>query len=233
METLPYKCLLHCRYPPAEVYICYDWWKLLLSLLSLMMWYIPGLILGIVQSMSLEKTIMTCIYCCSIIQCNFTAPKSLYSICSSCLPLAKLIFLMSPSFQFTRSIMSNSLWPNGMQHARIPCPQPTARSCPNSCPLRWWCHLAISSFVFPFSCLQSSQFIASGSKSIGGAATASVLPKNIQDWFPLGFPGLIFLQSKELSRVFSNTTVQKHQFFTTEVSLWSDSHIHTWLLEKP
>ena len=78
METLPYKCLLHCRYPPAESYICYyNWWKPLLSLLSLMMWYIPGLILGIVQSMSLEKTIMTCIYCCSIIQRNFTAPQIL------------------------------------------------------------------------------------------------------------------------------------------------------------
>ena len=113
----------------------------------------------------------------------------------------------------------------------------------NSCPLSQWCHSTILSSVVPFSsCLQSfqasgsfpmSQFFASGGQSIGVSASASVLPMNIQDWFPLGLTGWICLQSKGLSRVFSNTTVQKHQFFGTQLSLWSNSHIHTWLLEKP
>ena len=108
--------------------------------------------------------------------------------------------------------------------------------------LNWWCHPTISSSVIPFSsCLQSflasgsfprSQFFTSGGQSIGVSASASVLPMNIQDWFPLGLTGLISLQSKALSRVFSNTTVQKHQFISTQLSLWSNSHIHIWLLEK-
>ena len=106
----------------------------------------------------------------------------------------------------------------------------------------WWCHPTISSSVIPFSCLQSfsasgsfpvSQFFASGGQSIGASASASVPPVNIQDWFPLELTGLISLQSKGLSRVFSNTTVQKHQFFSAQPSLWSNSHIHTGLLEKP
>ena len=115
--------------------------------------------------------------------------------------------------------------------------------CSNSCPLRQWCHPAISSSVTLFSsCLQSfpasrsfpmSQFFPSGGQSTGASASASVLPMNIQDWFPLGLTGLISLQSKGLSRVFSNTTVQKHQFFGTQPSLWSKLHICTWLLEKP
>ena len=130
------------------------------------------------------------------------------------------------SVQFSCSVMSDSLWPHGLQHARLPCPSPTLGACSNSCPLSWWCHLTISSSVIPFSsCLQSfsasgsflrSQFFASGDQSIGASASASVLPMNIQDWFPLG---LISLQSKGLSRVFSNTTVQKHQFFSTQLSL--------------
>ena len=113
----------------------------------------------------------------------------------------------------------------------------------NSCPLSWWCHPSISSSVFPFSsCLQSfpesgsfpmSQFFTSGGQSIGDSASVSVLPMNIQDWFPLGWTGWISLLSKILSRVFSNTTVQKHQFFGALPSLWSSSHSHTWLLEKP
>ena len=108
----------------------------------------------------------------------------------------------------------------------------------NSCPLSWWCHPAISSSVVPFfSCLQSfpasgsfqmSHLFASGGQSIGISASATVLPKNIQDWFPLGWTDWIFLQSKGLSRVFSNTTVQKHQFFSAQLSLLSSSHIHTW-----
>ena len=126
--------------------------------------------------------------------------------------------------------------------ATLPCPLPTPRVCSNSCPLSQWCHPTISSSVIPFSsCLQSfpasgsfqmSQFFASGDQSIGASASASVLPVNIQDWFPLGLTGLISLQSKGLSRIFSNTTVQKHQFFNTQPSLWSSSHIHTRPLEK-
>ena len=132
--------------------------------------------------------------------------------------------------------------PMDLQHTRPPCPSPTPRVYSNSCPLSQWCHPAISSSVVPFSsCLQSfpvsgsfpvSQFFTSGGQSIGVSASASVLPMNIQDWFPLGWTGLI-LQSKGLSRVFSNTTVQKHQLFSVQLSLWSKSHIHTWLLEKP
>ena len=136
---------------------------------------------------------------------------------------------------------SDSLQPQGLQQARLPCPSPTPRACSNSCASSQWCHPNISSSVIPLSsCLQSfppsvsfpmSQFFASGGQSIG--ASASVLPMNIQDWFPLGWTGWISLQSKGLSRVFSNTTVQKHQFFGAQFSLWSNSHIHTWLLEKP
>ena len=118
----------------------------------------------------------------------------------------------------------------------LPCPLPTPRACSNSCPSSRWCHPTISSSVVPFSsCLQSfpasrsfprSQFFTSGGQSIGDSASASVLPINIQDWFPLRLTGLISLQSKKLSRDFSNTTVQKHQFFGTQLSLWSNSHIH-------
>ena len=121
------------------------------------------------------------------------------------------------------------------------CPAP--RACSNSCPRSWWCHPTISFFVIPFSsCLQSlqalrsfpiSQFFASSGQCIGVSASASVLPMNIQDWFPLGWTGWITLQSKGLSRVFSNTTVQKHKFFSAQLSLQSNSHIHSWLLEKP
>ena len=130
--------------------------------------------------------------------------------------------------QFSRSVMSNSLWPQGLQHARLPCLSPTPRACSNSCPLNEWCHPTISSSVIAFSsCLQSfpasgsfpmSQFFASGGQSIGVSTSASVLPVNIQDWSPLGWTGWISLQSKGLSRVFSNTTVQKHQFFTVQLS---------------
>ena len=115
-------------------------------------------------------------------------------------------------------VMSNSLWPNGLQHTRPPCPPPTPRVYSNSCPLSWWCHPIISSSVVPFSSwLQSfpasgsflrSQFFSSGGQSIGASASASVLPMNTQDWSPLGWTGWISLQSKGLSRVFSNTTVQ-------------------------
>ena len=146
------------------------------------------------------------------------------------------------SVQFSRSVMSDSLWPRGLQHARPPYPSPTPGVCSNSCPLSRWCHPTISSFVVPFSCLQSfpasgfwpmSQFFTSGGQSIGAYASSSVLPMNIQDWFPLGLTGLISLQSKGLSRVFSNTTDQKHQFFSAQLSSQSNFHIHTCPLDKP
>ena len=128
------------------------------------------------------------------------------------------------SVQFSHSVVSGSLQPHGLQHTRLPCPSPAPGARLNSCPSSWWCHPTISSSVVPFySCLQSflesgsfwmSQFFASGGQSIIGASTSvSALPVNIQDWFPLGWTGSISLKSKGLSRVFSNTTVQKHQFF--------------------
>ena len=125
------------------------------------------------------------------------------------------------SVQFSCSVVSDSLWPHEPQHTRPPCPSPTPGVYPNSCPLSWWCHPTISSFVVPFSSLlksfpasgffQMSQLFTSGGQSIGVSASASVLPMNTQDWFPLGWTGWISLQSKGLSRVFFNTTVQKHQ----------------------
>ena len=139
--------------------------------------------------------------------------------------------------------MSDSLQPHGLQHDRLPCPSPTPQTCSNSRPLSWWCHPTNSSSVVLFSsCLQSfpasgsfqmSQFFTLRGQSIRVSASASVLPMNIQDWFPLGLTSLISLQMKGLSRIFSNTTVQKHQFFSTQLSLWSNSRIHMWLLEKP
>ena len=135
-----------------------------------------------------------------------------------------------------------TLRPHGLQHARPPCPSPTPGVYSNSCPLSWWCHPTISSSVIPFSShLQSfpasgsfpmSQLFTSGGQSIRVSASASVLPMNTQDR-SLEWTGWISLQSKGLSRVFSNTTVQKHQFFGAQLSLESNSHIHTWLLEKP
>ena len=147
------------------------------------------------------------------------------------------------SVQFSGSVMSDSLRPHESQHARPPCPSPTPGLYSNSGPLSRWCHPAISSSVIPFSsCPQSlpasgsfpmSQLFASGGQSTGVSASASVLPMNSQDWFPLEWAGWISLQSKGLSRVFSNNTVQKHQFFGAQLSSQSNSHIHTWLLEKP
>ena len=147
------------------------------------------------------------------------------------------------SVQISHSVVSDSLQPHGLQHARLHCPSPTPGTYSNSCPLSRWYHPTISSSVISFiSHLQSfpasgsfqmSQFFASGGQSIGVPASASVLPMDIQDWFPLGLTGLISLQSKRFSWVFSNTTVQKHQFFGTQLSSQSNSHIHTWLLKKP
>ena len=144
------------------------------------------------------------------------------------------------SVQFSRSVVSNSLQPHESQHTRPPCPSPTPGVHPNSCASSQWCHPAISSSVVPFSsCPQSlpasgsfpmSQLFGWGGQSIGVSASASVLTMNTQDWSPLGWNGWISLQSKGLTRVFSNTTVQKHQFFRTQLSSQSNSHFHTWPL---
>ena len=129
--------------------------------------------------------------------------------------------------QFSRSVVPDSLWPHGLRHIRPPCPSPTPGAYSNPRPLSRWCHPTISSSVIPFFCLQSfpasgssprSQFFASGNQRIGISASASVLTMNIQDWCPLGWTSWISLQSKGLSRVFANTTVQKHQFFGTQLS---------------
>ena len=146
------------------------------------------------------------------------------------------------SVQFSRSVMSDSLWPHEFQHAGTPCLSPTPGIHPNSCPSSRWCHLAISSSVVTFSsCPQSlpasesfpmSQF-AWGGQSTGVSALASFLPKKSQGLSPSEWTGWISLQSKGLSRVFSNTTVQKHQVFGAQLSSQSNSHIHTWPLEKP
>ena len=160
-----------------------------------------------------------------------------------CIPLNifEYLFEMS-SVQFSCSVVSNSLQPHGLQHTRPPCPSPSPGVYSNSCPLSQWYHPTISSSILPFSsCLQSfpasgsfymSQFFTSGGQSIGVSASTSVPSMNIQDWFPLGWTGWISLQSKGLSRVFTNTTFQKHQFYSAHSSLWSSSHIHTSLLEK-
>ena len=151
--------------------------------------------------------------------------------------------LISHSVQFSHSVVSDSLRPHESQHARPPRPSPTPGVYSNSCPSSRWCHPAISSSVVPFSsCCQSlpesgsfpmSQLFAWGGQSTGVSVLASVLPMNTQDWSPSEWTGWISLQSKGLSGVFSNTTVQKHQFFSARLSLWSNSHIHSWLLEKP
>ena len=132
--------------------------------------------------------------------------------------------------------------PQRLQHSRFFCPPLSPRVCSNSCPLNHWCHLTISFSAVPFSCLPYfpasgsfpvGQLFALGGQNIGALASASVLPMNIQSWFPLGLTGLISLLSKRLSRIFSSTTIWKHQFFSAQPYLWSNSHIHTRLLEKP
>ena len=133
--------------------------------------------------------------------------------------------------QLSRSVVSNSLQPHGLQHTRLPCPSPTPRVYPNSCALSRWCHPTISFSVIPFSScpqsfpvsgsFQTSQFCASGGQSIGASASASVLPINTQDWSPLEWTGWISLQSKVFSSIFSKITVQKHQFFSAQLSLYS------------
>ena len=145
--------------------------------------------------------------------------------------------------EFSCSVMSNSMRPHGLQHTRPPCPLPTPGVYSNSCPLSQWCHPTISSSVIPFSSrlqsfpasgsFQMSQFFTSGGQSIGVSALASVIGMNTQDRSPLEWTGWISLQYKGFSRVFSNTTGQKHQFFGAQLSSQSNSHIHTWPQEKP
>ena len=152
------------------------------------------------------------------------------------------VYLFKISVQFSHSVVSDSLRPHELQHARPPCPSPTPGVHSNSCPLSRWCHpVNSSSVVSSSSCPRSlpasesfpmSQLFAWGGQSTGVSASASVLPMNTQDW-SLEWTGWISFQSKGLSRVFSNTTVQKHQFFGAQLSSQSNSHIHTWPLEKP
>ena len=144
-------------------------------------------------------------------------------------------------YSFAKSCLT--LQPHGLQHPRLPYHSLSLGVCSNSCPFSWWCHPTISSSVVPFSsCPLSSPASESlpmswlsepGGQSIGPSASTSIVLMNTQSWFPLWWTGWISFQSKELSRVFSNTTVWKHQFFGVQPSLWSNSQIHTWLLEKP
>ena len=143
------------------------------------------------------------------------------------------------SVHFSCSVMSDSLWPHGLQHTRHPCPSPTPgvyslMSIELVMPSNYLilCRPLLLPLIFPsIRVISKESLFTSGGQNIG--TSASVFPMNIQDWFPLGSTGLISLQFKGLSRVLSNTTVQKHQFFSAQPSLWSNSHIHIWLLEKP
>ena len=151
--------------------------------------------------------------------------------------------MISVQFISVQSLSRVQLWPHELQHARPPCPSPTPGVYSNSCPSSQWCHPAISTSVIPFfSCPQilpasgsfpMSQLFAWGGQSTGVSASTSVFPVNTKDWSPLEWTGWISLQSKGFSRVFPNTTVQKHQFLSTQLSSQSNSHIHTWPLEKP
>ena len=177
--------------------------------------------------------------CISLVQispplqaCYFRYPHCIWQH-FTLLTSQKIVFfffsLLIDSVQFSHSVVSDSLKPHELQHTRPPCPSPTPRACSNLCLSSQWCHLTISSSVIPFSsCLQSfptsgsfqmSQHFAWGGQNTGVSASTSVLPVNTQDWSPLGWTGWIALQSKGLSRVFSNTTVQKHQFFGAQLSL--------------
>ena len=175
-------------------------------------------------------------------QASLSFFSTLPRVCSNSFPLCQWCHpTILSSIQFSHSVMSNSLQPHGLWHVKLSCPSPTPGAYSNLCPSSQWCHSTISSSVVPFSsCFQSfsasgsfpmSPFFISGGQSIEVSASASVLPMSTQDWFPLGLTGLISLQFKGLSRVFSNTTIQKHQFFSAQLSLWFNSHIHTWLLK--
>ena len=197
-----------------------------------------------IESVMLSKHLILCwpfFLLPSILPCIRVFPSE-SSLCIRWPKYWSFTFSNSPSVQFSHSVVSDSLWPHESQHARPPCLSPTPGVYSNSCPSSRWCHPAISSSVFPFSsCPQSlpasgsfpmSQLFTWDGQSTGVSASASVLPMNTQDWSSLGWTGWISLQSKGLSRVFSNITVQKHQFFGAQLSSQSNSHIHTWPLEK-
>ena len=192
-------------------------------------WNSPGQNTGVGSFSLLQQIFLTQesnqgLLCCRLI---------LYQLSCEGSPLYLITFRLNNTqfslVQFSRWIVSDSLWSHGLKHARPSCPSPSLRDYSNSCPLRWWCHSTISSSVVPFSsCRQSlpasgsfprSKFFTSGVQSIEVSAWISVLPMNTQDWSPLRWMGWISLQSKGLSRVFSNTTVQKHQFFSAQLSL--------------
>ena len=171
--------------------------------------------------------------------------RTLSGICPLCI-YNSITICEKPGFQYsqyTYLLQFSSVAQSCPQHARPPCPSQTAGVYPNSCPLSQWCLPTILSSVVLFSShpqsfpasgsFQMSQFFTSGGQCIGVSASTSVLPMNTQDWSPLGWTGWIFLQSRGLWRVFSNTTVQKCQFFSAQLSLQSDCYIHTWPLEKP
>ena len=191
------------------------------------------------EDSKVKQTFLFCFFFFLIINFSYWIIVDLQCCVSFCLysKMSHLYFYPLP-FRFYSHVVVQSL-----SYAQLSCPPPTSRTYSNSCPSHQWCHPTISSYVVPLSsCLQSfpasgsfprSQFFTSGGQSIGVSASASVLPMNIQDWFPLGWNGWISLKSKRLSRAFANITVQKHQFFGTQLSLQSNSHIHTWLLEKP
>ena len=191
---------------------------------------------------------MVCGHCCSVTQ---SCPNLCNPMDCSTLGFPVLYYLLGNGNPLQCSCLENprggrAWWAvvYGVSQSRTWLKQlSSSRVCSNSCPLSWWCYLTISSSVAPFSsCPQSlptsgsfpvSQLFNSSGQSIGASASASILPTNIQDWFPLELTGLISLQFKGLPRVFSNTTIQKHQFFGSQPSLWSNSHTCTWLLEKP
>ena len=212
--------------------------------MGLLTMYIPSLKKMYIQILCLFS-IWLAFYCWIVrVLCIFWSPLSDISFANIFSHFVSFFSLSwFSSVQFSRSVVSDSLWPHELQHTRPPCPSPTPRVHSNSCSSSWWCHPAILSSVVPFSsCPHSlqasgtfpmSQLFASGGQNIGVSALASVPPMNTQDWSPLGWTDWIPLQSKGLSRVFSNTTVQKHQFFGAQLSSQSNSHIHTWPLEKP
>ena len=162
---------------------------------------------------------------------------SVLTVCYECKPCSTIDMILL----FSCSVVYNSLQPHALQHARLPCLSPSPGVCSNSCPLSQWYHPTISSSVTPFSsCPQSfpasesflkNWLFTSGGQSTRASASASVIPVNIQGWFPLGWTGLISLMSEKLSRVSSSATVQKYRLFVTQPSLWSNSY-NTWLLEK-
>ena len=165
-------------------------------------------------------------------------PAALFSFCFQFFQCS-IIYVVIAVVVFSHQVMYSFLWPHGLQHARVPCSSPSSGVCQSSCPLNWWCHRTISSSllllfsIFPASgSFPKSQLFASDGQSTGVSASASVLPMNIQDWFPMRLTGLISLMAKGLSSILSSTTVQKYQFFNVLPSFWSNSHICTWLLER-